>query len=111
MLRRSRPLVQRTSEVEQISVSGLTLGISMRDFRPWQEWHEQYVLNGRHEQSEVDATIEVLAADLSQTLVRVDLEGVSPLRLEMGGSEANKEGLARFEIELSVEGIHLDLTP
>ena len=83
--------------------------ISMADVKPWQDWHRRHILEGKDER--VDATIEVLAADLRRTLARVDLEGVSPLRLEMGGFEENKEEVARFEVELSVEGIRLDLTP
>ncbi len=85
-------------------VPNLKLTISMADIEPWMDWHKSFVIDGMSSDSEeLGGSIEFLGPDLITELATIDLSHVGIISIETDRAEANKEEVARFEVELYVE--------
>ena len=94
-----------------LELPNLKLTISMADLDPWQEWFEDFVINGKcSDADELSGRITLLAPDLQEELCRVDLGGVGIVALQMGAAEAHHEDVARFTVELYVESMAFEQT-
>lgn len=93
-----------TKHPAKVEVPNLKLTISMADVEPWQAWHESFVIQGAcSEADEIDGSITFLGPDMSEELARIDLFHCGIISMQAAKSEANKEEVARFEVEMYVE--------
>lgn len=95
---------EATKHPSKVEVPNLKLTISMADIEPWRQWHQSFVIDGKcTESDELSGSIEFLSANLKDTLGSIDLMNCGIISLEQEGVEANKEGVARFTVEIYVE--------
>jgi hypothetical protein len=85
-----------------IEVPNLKLIISMADIQPWQQWYHSFIVGGKHKDV-LDGAITFLGSDLKDELARLDLQNVGIISMKIAGQEANKEEVARLDVELYVE--------
>jgi hypothetical protein len=85
-----------------IEVPNLKLSISMADIPLWQQWFHSFIVGGKHNDV-LDGAITFLGSDLKDELARLDLKNVGIISMKIAGQEANKEEVARFDVELYVE--------
>ncbi|MCH7653519.1 MAG: hypothetical protein IIB14_07585 [Chloroflexi bacterium] len=95
-----------TPKSTNIEVPNITLTISMADLQPWLEWHKDFVIDGKASESdELTGAITFLGPDLKEELAVIELSNIGIVKLSLDNAEANKESLARFTVELYVEGM------
>ncbi len=88
----------------KVEVPNLKLTISMADIEDWQQWHRTFVIGGQcAEEDELTGAITFLGPNMEDELAIIELHNVGIISLEQAQSEANKEEVARFEVELYVE--------
>lgn len=93
-----------TKHPAKVEVPNLKLSISMKDIEPWRAWHESFVINGNcSDADEVTGSITFLGPDHNEELAEITLDHVGIISLTQAKQEANKEEIARFEVELYVE--------
>lgn len=93
-----------TKHPAKVEVPNLKLTISMADIEPWRQWHEDFVINGKcADGDELNGSITFLGPDASEELAEISLAHVGIISLNQAKQEANKEEVARFEVELYVE--------
>ncbi len=93
----------------KVEVPNLKLTISMSDIEDWQQWHKSFVIDGNcAEEDELSGAITFLGPNMEKTLATIELMNVGIISLEQAQSEANKEEVARFEVELYVENMRFD---
>ena len=85
-----------------IEVPNLKLSISMVDIQSWQHWYYSFIVGGKHKDV-LNGAITFLGSELKDELARLDLQNVGIISMKIAGQEANKEEVARFEVELYVE--------
>jgi hypothetical protein len=85
-----------------IEVPNLKLSISMADIQPWEQWYHSFIVGGKREDV-LNGAITFLGPDLKDELARFDLQNVGIISMKLAKQEANKEEVARFEVELYVE--------
>lgn len=95
----------RTSEV-----SNLKLSIDAQDYEPWFDWFELFVLNKKNsEHEERKGSLTFLSDDLTDELFTISFGHMGIISLEQAAvDEGAEEKVARFEVELYVEHMHLD---
>ncbi len=95
---------EATKHPAKVEVPNLKLTISMADIEPWRQWHESFVINGLcSDADEVTGSITFLGPDHKEELAEISLDHVGIISLTQAKQEANKEEVARFEVELYVE--------
>ncbi len=88
----------------KVEVPNLKVTMSMADSKLWEDWHRSFLIDGNcGEDAELSGSITYLAPDLKEELGRIDLMNVGILSMQTADSEANKEEVARFTVELYVE--------
>lgn len=88
----------------KVEVPNLKLTISMADYEPWADWHRSFLIEGNcGEDAELTGSITYLAPDLKEELGRIDLMNVGIISMQNASNEANKEEVARFQVECYVE--------
>jgi hypothetical protein len=93
----------------KVEVPNLKLSISMADIGEWQQWHRTFVIDGQcAESDELSGMITFLGPDLKEELASITLQNIGIISLETQGAEANKEEVARFDVELYVEQMKFD---
>lgn len=93
----------------RLEVPNLKVTVSMADVAAWQDWHRNFVIEGKcSDADELTGAITFLAPDLLQELARIDLQHVGLISLDTTGWEANTEEVARFTVELYVEQMTFD---
>lgn len=95
---------EATKHPAKVEVPNLKLTISMADISDWQDWHRSFVIDGLcTEGDEKEGSITFLGPDLKEELAEIQLFNVGLISLQQAKQEANKEEVARFEVELYVE--------
>jgi hypothetical protein len=90
----------------KIEYPNLTFHIPMLDLPAWDDFYEQFVVNGQNgSSSELTGRIDLLAADLQTVLLRVQLSGVGISKLQVLGAASDAPGL--FTVDLYVESMTL----
>ncbi len=93
-------------EPAALEVDNLKLSISMADIDPWFEWHKSFVIDGKcADGDELTGSLTFLGPDMQEELATITFKHVGIVSLEQGATEANKEEVARFDVELYVEEI------
>ena len=93
-----------TKHPAKVEVPNLKVTISMADIEDWQRWHQTFVIDGMcSEGDELEGSITFLAPDLKEELAEIQLFNVGMISMQQAKQEANKEEIARFEVELYVE--------
>lgn len=88
----------------KLEVPNVKVTVSMNDIEKWASWHKSFLIDGNcGEDAELTGSITFLGPDLKEELARIDLMNVGIISLQEAQSEANKEEIARFEVELYVE--------
>ncbi len=100
---------EATKHPAKVEVPNLKVTISMADIVEWQRWHENFVINGNcAESDELTGAITFLSPDRQKPLAEIQLDNVGIISLQQAKQEANKEEVARFEVELYVERMRFD---
>ena len=82
----------------------LKITVSMADIEEWRAWHEDFVIRGKcSEGDEKNGSITFMGPDLTEELAEISLHQVGIISVQPAKVEANKEEVARFEVELYVE--------
>jgi T4-like virus tail tube protein gp19 len=93
-----------TKHPAKVEVPNLKLTISMADIEPWRQWHQTFVIDGKcADTDELTGTLTFLGPDLDERLAHIDFDHVGIISLQESKREANKEEVARFEVELYCE--------
>ena len=93
-------------EPAALEVDNLKLSISMADIDPWFDWHRSFVIDGKcADGDELTGSLTLLGPDMKEELMTINFEHVGIISLEQGAVEANKEEVARFNVELYTEKI------
>jgi len=97
---------EATKHPAKVEVPNLKLTVSMADIEPWRAWHESFVINGQcTDADEITGSITFLGPDHKEQLATIELDHVGIISLTQAKQEANKEEVARFEVELYVESM------
>ncbi|MCH8063555.1 MAG: phage tail protein, partial [Chloroflexi bacterium] len=95
-----------TLEPTAIEMPNITLTISTADIQPWLDWHKDFVIDGKaSDADELTGAITFLGPDLEEELAVIELSNIGMVKLSLDQAEANKESVARFTVELYVEGM------
>lgn len=98
-----------TKHPAKVEVPNLKLTISMADIEPWRMWHQSFIIDGKcAEEDELTGSITFLGPDLKEELAEIQLDHVGLISLQQAKQEANKEEVARFEVELYVEQMNFE---
>ena len=89
--------------IEWTEISDLRLTISLADYQPWEQWIQEFLLDGTGK-GEVDGSIELLSED-QDSLAKIELLGCGPLMLDVFANEANQEQVELFVVELYVNQV------
>lgn len=73
----------------------------------WMSWWDESVRRGNRKDQYTTGHLTYLASDLQTELMRVELDGVSLVSVELDKFEAHKEAIATAKATLSVEGLTL----
>lgn len=93
-----------TQHPAKVTVPDLKLSISMADYHPWAERAKAWFVDGQHEEAnELHGSIQFLGPDMKAVLGEIELKNCGFKKFSTGDLEANKEGIARFDVELYVE--------
>lgn len=93
-----------TKHPAKVEVPNLKLTISMADSQKWADWHRTFVLEGKcADTDELTGGLTFLGPDLDEELARIDFDHVGIISMQEAKKEANKEEVARFEVELYIE--------
>jgi hypothetical protein len=96
-------------EAAALEVSNIKLSISMADVEPWRQWHQSFVIDGKcTDGDELTGSLTFLGPDMTEELMTVSFTHVGIISLEQQAVEANSDKVARFDVELYVEEIHID---
>jgi hypothetical protein len=88
----------------KVEVPNLKVSISMADSKPWEDWHRSFLIDGNcGEDAELGGSITYMAPDLKEELGKIDLIQCGIISMQTVDTEANKEEVARFQVELYVE--------
>jgi hypothetical protein len=98
-----------TKHPAKVEVPNLKVTVSMSSIEAWRQWHQSFVIDGKcSEADEVSGSITFLGPDLKEELATINLDNVGIISLQQSKQEANKEEVARFEVELYVERMRFD---
>jgi hypothetical protein len=99
-------------EPTKIEIPNLTLTLSVSDIGPWENWLETFVVGGQNSDAdEKSGSIEFLDSTLRTVLGRLDLQHVGIVRLLRLAPSGDPDALGRFQVELYVEEMRLQLDP
>jgi hypothetical protein len=91
-------------EPTKIEIPNLKLTISGADLDKWAEWHKSFVIDGKcTDGDELDGSIEWLGPDMDEVLGTMELFNIGIISLDYEAVEQNKDGIARFVVELYCE--------
>jgi hypothetical protein len=91
-----------------VEISNLVVTLPAGDARAWMDWFQRSVTEGGSSAANaLDGRITLLAPDHETVLGQVDLLQVGVVSLSMPEPEANEDGSAFVEAELSVEQVKL----
>jgi hypothetical protein len=98
----------RTKHPTTLEIPNLTVTFAAADAKPWQDWFDDFVINGNSGAgNEKSGTIELLDPSLKETLGTVTLVRCGIFSLELAAAKA---GLSRYVAELYVQGLDIALT-
>ncbi len=92
----------------KVEIPNLKLTISKRDIKPWQQWHKDFVINGKCARGkEMSGAITFLDPSMKKALSRLDLSKVCvrSIRPQHSGS---KRPPSRMVVEISCEEMKLN---
>jgi hypothetical protein len=93
-----------TKHPAKVEVPNLKLTVSMADSAAWADWHRTFVIEGKCADSdERNGSVTFLGPDLQEELAMIEFDHVGIISMQEAKKEANKEEVARFEVELYVE--------
>lgn len=88
----------------KLEVPNLKVTFSAADSEAWENWFRSFVIDGKcTDGDELSGSITFLGPDNQEVLGSVDLRHVGIISLQPANYEANKEEVARLEVELYVE--------
>lgn len=92
-----------------LTVPNLKLTISMADYWPWYEWFKSFVIDGQcTDGNEKKGALTFLGPDLKEELASISFDHLGIITMKQLTVEANKEEVARFEVELYCEQMFFD---
>jgi hypothetical protein len=92
-----------------LKIPNLKLTISMEDLDPWRDWFKDYIRDGEiNDEAEKSGQLTFLGLDMQEELATISLVHVGIISLEQEAVEANKNAVARFDVELYVEEVSFD---
>jgi hypothetical protein len=101
-----------TKHPAKVEVPNLKITVSMADVEQWRQWHQTFVIEGNcAESDELEGSITFLGPDLKEELAEIQLFNVGIISLQQAKQEANKEEVARFEVELYCEKMLFQYKP
>ena len=93
-----------TKHAAKVTVPDLKFTISMADHQAWADAAKKWFIDGYHEEKdEMDGEIEFLNPNMSDVLGSIELKNCGFKKMSKEDYEANKEGIARFSVEMYVE--------
>lgn len=86
-----------------------TLQVTFNETRlhDWMKWYEEGTVRGNHPRELTTGAIVYYASDNRTELMRLELDGVALLNLEVQGYEAQKEQIARVRATLAMDRMKL----
>ena len=94
------------NRVTSINIPNLFLTISTADLKPWMEWHKQFLIDGKNNQSdELTGKLVFLSPNLKDELLTISLQGVGIFSLQR--IMENGEKISRFRVGLYCERMEL----
>lgn len=75
--------------------------------KPWFQWFDKANRLGDHMDQYTTGQIQYLSTDNSSELMRMELDKVSLLSIELDKLEAHREGISNVKVTLNVEGMKL----
>ena len=92
----------------RLEIPNIKLTISSADAKPWQQWHEEFVIKGNNSQDkEKSMQIDLLAPTMKDVIMTLDFSGVGIVAMRPVATEAGSDKIARIEVELYAEQVKL----
>ena len=92
-------------EVGRLELPQIQISFAESHAKNWMAWYDRSVVKGNY--SETPGALHFLASDMSQELMRLELDGVGITSLEFDKYEAAREGIARVKAVCYVEAMRL----
>lgn len=90
----------------KVTSPDIKISISMADYAPWSDAATKWFVNGAHlSGDEMQGSIRLLGPDMKKEVGRVDLINCGFKKFSKQAFEANKNSVARFDVEFYCEGI------
>jgi phage tail-like protein len=99
--------LEARKEVGRLELPNLVVTFPESLSKGWFDWYNISNTQGNRVKQYTTGGISYMSQDLKQELMRVDLDGISLLSLEVDKWEAHKEGIAQVKATLNVERIGL----
>jgi phage tail-like protein len=99
--------LETRKEVGRLELPNLVVTFPESLSHGWFDWYNIAVVQGNRGKQYTTGAIHYLSQDKSKELMRIDLDGVSLVSLEVDKWEAHKEGIAQVKATLNVERIAL----
>jgi hypothetical protein len=94
----------------KVEVPDLKVAISYADHQAWADAARKWFVDGHHlEADEMQGRIVFLGPDMKEELGEITLENVGFKKFSSDNSEANKEAIMRFNVELYVEKMKFNM--
>jgi len=99
--------LETRKEVGRLELPNLVLSFPESLAHGWFDWYNIAIVQGNRGKQHTTGSITYLAQDKRTELMRVDLDGISLVSLEVDKWEAHKEGIAQVKATLNLEKISL----
>jgi hypothetical protein len=100
-----------TKHPAKVTTPDLKFSISKADHQAWADAARKWFVDGNHlEGDEMNGQIEFLGPDMKTVLGSIELIGCGFKKFSADAHEANSEKIARFNVEMYVEGMKFNLT-
>jgi len=97
-------LREPTASVGKLTLANLVITVSAADLAPWQAWADSWMVQGHHlEADEKNASLTLLAPDMTTTVLPISFSHVGLVRLSPPTNSVNNSSVAKFEVELYFE--------
>ncbi|MDX2089431.1 MAG: phage tail protein [Kofleriaceae bacterium] len=101
---------EATKHPAKVTTPDLKFSISMADYQAWADAAKKWFVDGQHlESDEMTGSIEFLAPDMKKVIGSIDLIGCGFKKFSTDSKEANSEKIARFNVEMYIEGMKFNL--
>jgi hypothetical protein len=95
----------------KVTTPDIKVSVSMADYEDWQQAAKKWFVDGNHlDGDEMHGSITLLGPDMKKEIGSIELIHCGFKKFSKQAYEANKEGIARFDVEFYCEGIKFNLT-